>query len=152
MKKILLVCLILVSCSKSDDNSEKDNNYDEIIGSWTIIESGGALDTGETYKEEMPCSNVQKIRFFEDGLFDSEIWWGTMDGDCEFDQIRKGEWLKTTRSDKPGANYRLTFYEIPMEDDEEVGYPKITFSGNTMKILYDSDGYFDYTYKLYEKE
>lgn len=155
MKKLLLACIIIASCSKGGEDSGTNGSTNPIIGNWTIIESGGAFDDGETFKEEMPCSNTQKFRFFEDGLFDSEIWWGTSDGGCEFDQIRKGEWLSTTRADKPGSNYRLIFYEIPRVDDEEIGYPKITFSGNTMRVEYsdtEDTSIIDYTYRTYVRD
>ncbi|WP_375587144.1 hypothetical protein [Flagellimonas aurea] len=155
MKKLILVCFILASCSISDDSSGTIESTDQIIGNWTIIESGGTFDDGETFKEDMPCSNAQILHFFEDGFFDSEIWSGTSDGGCEFDQVRKGEWLSTTRADKPGSNYRLIFYEIPRVDDEEIGYPKITFSGNTMRVEYsdtEDTSIIDYTYRTYVRD
>ena len=154
MKRFLLAALLIASCSKSDDVESNEQSLDPIIGDWTIIESGGALSDGETFKEEMPCSNSQKLHFYEDNLFELEIWWGDGNGGCEFDRIQNGDWLKTTRSDKPGANYRLIYYEIPGYLDKETGYPKISFSGDNMTIQYDYEegNYFRYIYRTYTRE
>jgi hypothetical protein len=154
MKRLLFFALLIASCSNSDDVEPNEQSLDPIIGDWTIIESGGALSDGETFKEEMPCSNSQKLYFYEDNLFELEIWWGNASGGCEFDRVQDGEWLKTTRSDFPNANYRLIYYEIPGYIDGETAYPNITFSGNTMTIRFDYEegSFFQYIYRTYTRE
>nr|WP_299074356.1 lipocalin family protein [uncultured Allomuricauda sp.] len=136
MKKSLFLGMVLLcfSCSKSENN-EQYLDLDAIMGKWNIIESGGKFVEGETFKEEFPCSNEQILEFHEDNLFTDHVYWGN-GPDCEFDRTRGGEWIQTTRSDFPNANYRMIYYEIPGYDDGSTGYPEITFSSNRMKILY----------------
>ncbi len=138
-----------MSCSTDSEEGNLMEN-DPIVGDWEIIESGGALSSGETFVDTDPCSNTQKHSFYPDGTFDSEIWWGDSDT-CAFDQIRTGEWFNSPSNVNPKANYRLVYHQIP-SDDEEVGFPEITFSGNTMRIEYDHDSTFDYTYRTYQKQ
>ena len=152
MKRILLlISMVLLSCSSDNgSNEEEQNSQDPIIGDWIIIESGGALANGDTFSDSNPCSNTQRHRFFEDGTLEAEIWWDNA-GVCTFDQDRPGQWFKSTTNVNPDANYRLVYNQIP-SDAEEVGFPEITFSGNTMRIEYAQSGTFQYTYRTYRKQ
>ncbi len=158
MKNFLsaILLIFLISCSSDGESNPEieQQQQDPIIGEWVIIESGATFDDGDQFVEVNPCSNTHRLFMYEDGLLDSELRW-LRDGVCTLDIIRKGEWLKTTRSDYPGANYRLIFYDIPNVNDESIGYPKITFSSNTMRIEYEDikdESIFDISYRIYRRE
>lgn len=145
-RPLLLLIFIFFACSS---DPEEQIPQDPIVGTWLVVETGVVLFDGEEFADR-PCRDTKRIVFFNNGRLDSEIW--PFDTNfCQLDETRSGEWIRTTTNNFPDSNYVLSFNETE-NDDEEIGFPEITFNGNRMRMEFEGTGSFDLIYSIYEKE